>query len=507
MDGDGAPNNLDLDSDNDGIGDTIEGGGDFDSDNIPNAVDTDSDNDGMSDADEANTDRDSDGIPDYIDDVDSVTADNGAASATGSNFGEDEMIIGAIVGAVVAAIVVVIVAVVLSRKNKKSKRRAIATAAFDDTDDVVEKTRPRGRASRLRYGHRKSTGWHSSSHVSPEASSINGVSREGITTRVRPVDDGSLPSAENSKVQPFDGLHEPKMLQKSKITIDGVMSRQQRPVASGNYSDDLASGTTRKPQVVVREKVTARVQPFGRRGPAQGLRSNAEDTVAAPTSLGVGDLAAPATAGKVTIAGVTGKSHRRRLHGHHKHGHHKHGHHDSGEHGHHKHHGHHHHSHHKKHGHHRHGHHHHHGHKKHGEHDEHVDASSEKQGAITRHRHKGHKGDDGQRARPRRRLRQHQPQRPDSAAKAAASFSLGAGAAGSGLSRFARGSSKNVLVDRDREATDATAGSPTMQLHRLDSLNNITAECIEHIDDHIAHHDAQLAQSSSQQDDETPIAL
>ncbi len=50
---DGIPNYIDLDSDNDGILDSIEGNGDTDGDNMSNYIDLDSDNDGCSDADEA----------------------------------------------------------------------------------------------------------------------------------------------------------------------------------------------------------------------------------------------------------------------------------------------------------------------------------------------------------------------------------------------------------------------------------------------------------------------
>jgi hypothetical protein len=49
-DGDGIADICDLDDDNDGILDTIEGTGDADNDNIPNSLDTDSDNDGCPDA-------------------------------------------------------------------------------------------------------------------------------------------------------------------------------------------------------------------------------------------------------------------------------------------------------------------------------------------------------------------------------------------------------------------------------------------------------------------------
>jgi len=72
-DGDGTPDFLDIDSDNDGILDAIEGTGDIDGDGIPNHLDTDADGDGILDADEVGPDpanpldSDNDGIPDYLD--------------------------------------------------------------------------------------------------------------------------------------------------------------------------------------------------------------------------------------------------------------------------------------------------------------------------------------------------------------------------------------------------------------------------------------------------------
>ena len=47
-------NNVDTDSDNDGILDVREGTDDTDSDDIPDIIDNDSDNDGISDAAEGN---------------------------------------------------------------------------------------------------------------------------------------------------------------------------------------------------------------------------------------------------------------------------------------------------------------------------------------------------------------------------------------------------------------------------------------------------------------------
>ena len=66
-DGDGIPDETDLDDDNDGIYDTAEGDDtiDTDGDGIPNYLDTDSDGDGCSDAKEAGyTDADDDGMVD-----------------------------------------------------------------------------------------------------------------------------------------------------------------------------------------------------------------------------------------------------------------------------------------------------------------------------------------------------------------------------------------------------------------------------------------------------------
>ncbi|WP_167335410.1 Calx-beta domain-containing protein [Pedobacter kyungheensis] len=53
-DRDGVPDSTDLDDDNDGILDTVEGTADFDHDGIPNYLDVDSDNDGIVDAIESN---------------------------------------------------------------------------------------------------------------------------------------------------------------------------------------------------------------------------------------------------------------------------------------------------------------------------------------------------------------------------------------------------------------------------------------------------------------------
>ena len=66
IDGDGVPNGLDLDSDNDGIYDVVESGNealDTNNDGVINGLDTgfaDTDNDGASDQAELNTAKDSD---------------------------------------------------------------------------------------------------------------------------------------------------------------------------------------------------------------------------------------------------------------------------------------------------------------------------------------------------------------------------------------------------------------------------------------------------------------
>ena len=72
-DADGIPDTLDTDDDNDGIPDTLEGTGDTDGDGIPDSLDLDSDGDGIPDADEVGSDplnpldTDGDGVPDYLD--------------------------------------------------------------------------------------------------------------------------------------------------------------------------------------------------------------------------------------------------------------------------------------------------------------------------------------------------------------------------------------------------------------------------------------------------------
>jgi hypothetical protein len=72
LDRDGLANYLDLDSDGDGINDSVEGKNDIDHDGKPNFLDLDSDGDTIPDAMEkgkTNTpaDSDTDGKPDYLD--------------------------------------------------------------------------------------------------------------------------------------------------------------------------------------------------------------------------------------------------------------------------------------------------------------------------------------------------------------------------------------------------------------------------------------------------------
>ena len=55
-----------LDSDGDGIPDSVEGEGDFDGDGVPNKLDDDSDGDGAPDSVEGNRDENNNGIPDYL---------------------------------------------------------------------------------------------------------------------------------------------------------------------------------------------------------------------------------------------------------------------------------------------------------------------------------------------------------------------------------------------------------------------------------------------------------
>ncbi len=66
-DKDGLPDFIDKDSDNDGIPDLAEKGLDFDKDGKPNSIDTDSDNDGIADNEEGVIDSDNDGSPNFLD--------------------------------------------------------------------------------------------------------------------------------------------------------------------------------------------------------------------------------------------------------------------------------------------------------------------------------------------------------------------------------------------------------------------------------------------------------
>ncbi|MHA8104917.1 invasin domain 3-containing protein [Aquirufa nivalisilvae] len=66
-DKDGTPDYLDLDSDGDGINDSIELTGDTDKDGKPNYRDKDSDGDWLGDSDERSQDNDGDGVPNYLD--------------------------------------------------------------------------------------------------------------------------------------------------------------------------------------------------------------------------------------------------------------------------------------------------------------------------------------------------------------------------------------------------------------------------------------------------------
>jgi hypothetical protein len=83
-DGDGVTDDYDLDSDNDGIPDIIEGTGDFDGDGVPNYKDLDCDNDGITDLIEAGyNDRDGDGK------VDNALTNNWDVDEDGYAYGYD----------------------------------------------------------------------------------------------------------------------------------------------------------------------------------------------------------------------------------------------------------------------------------------------------------------------------------------------------------------------------------------------------------------------------------
>ena len=66
-DGDGQPDYLDTDDDNDGIPTSVEGTRDTDGDGIPDARDPDDDNDSLLTVNEGTGDLDGDGKPDYLD--------------------------------------------------------------------------------------------------------------------------------------------------------------------------------------------------------------------------------------------------------------------------------------------------------------------------------------------------------------------------------------------------------------------------------------------------------
>jgi len=81
-DGDGIADINDLDDDNDGIPDLMEGAGDTDADGIPDSLDLDSDNDGLTDTSEAGgNDVDGNGVIDGFVDADGDGADD-ATTAT-----------------------------------------------------------------------------------------------------------------------------------------------------------------------------------------------------------------------------------------------------------------------------------------------------------------------------------------------------------------------------------------------------------------------------------------
>jgi large repetitive protein len=81
---DGIPDNLDLDLDNDGIPNDIDGGDDTDGDGIPNMLDLDSDNDGIPDVVEAGgTDANGDGVIDGFVDANNDGLADSVEAATG----------------------------------------------------------------------------------------------------------------------------------------------------------------------------------------------------------------------------------------------------------------------------------------------------------------------------------------------------------------------------------------------------------------------------------------
>lgn len=97
-DGDGVTDPFDLDDDNDGIPDSVEGAGDFDGDGYDNICDLDSDGDGISDLKESGTgaDANNDGIVDGSTDIDndgvlaSADSDDSVPGTTYTTEGSDE---------------------------------------------------------------------------------------------------------------------------------------------------------------------------------------------------------------------------------------------------------------------------------------------------------------------------------------------------------------------------------------------------------------------------------
>jgi hypothetical protein len=81
-DGDGIPDSIDLDDDNDGVPDVVEGNNDTDNDGIPDSLELDSDNDGIPDISEAGgPDSNADGkVDNFVDNNNDGLDDNIAAS-------------------------------------------------------------------------------------------------------------------------------------------------------------------------------------------------------------------------------------------------------------------------------------------------------------------------------------------------------------------------------------------------------------------------------------------
>ncbi|MBK7864174.1 MAG: hypothetical protein IPJ65_37380 [Archangiaceae bacterium] len=85
-DGDGISDSVDRDDDGDGIADAIEGMADTDGDGVPDRLDSDSDGDGVADADEGSADTDGDGVPNFrdLDSDNDCVADVAEGSAAAS---------------------------------------------------------------------------------------------------------------------------------------------------------------------------------------------------------------------------------------------------------------------------------------------------------------------------------------------------------------------------------------------------------------------------------------